>query len=179
VPFSPATPGPTVTRRTPSPIHSISARWTRSCCRKNDIARTVADIEYRRRVTLKGGVFTAERTERGLMPKSPAKDAPAAQATLRDQADQMLYNRRAASIVWRARGVKVDAIKDLRCGNPQYLSLQFNTLCWTKAIAGLRLDSALADCDRALALSPKFVASLDSKGLILLRLSRTENAIAA
>jgi hypothetical protein len=26
----------------------------------------------------------------------------------------MLYNRRAASIVWRARGVKVDAIKDLK-----------------------------------------------------------------
>ncbi len=59
-------------------------------------------------------MFTAERTQRTLMPKFPAKDAPAAQATLRDLAGQMLYNRRAASIVWRARGVKVDAIKDIK-----------------------------------------------------------------
>ena len=62
--LSPATPGSTVTHRTPSPIHSIRARWTRSCCRKNDIARSVAGIEYRRRVTLKGGMFTAKRTRR-------------------------------------------------------------------------------------------------------------------
>jgi hypothetical protein len=112
--MSPATPGPTVTRRTPSPIHSIRARWTRSCCRKNAIARTVAGIGHRRRVTLKGSVFTAKRIERRLMPEFPAKDAPAAQATLRGLADQMLYNRRTASIVWRARGVKVDAINDLK-----------------------------------------------------------------
>jgi len=112
--ISPATPRPIVTRRTLSPIHSIRARWKRSCCRKNDIAKTVAGIGYRRRVTLKGSVFTAERTEHSLMPEFPAKDAPAAQATLRDLADQMLYNRRAASIVWRARGVKVDAIKNLK-----------------------------------------------------------------
>ncbi len=59
-------------------------------------------------------MFTAERTERGLMPEFPTKDAPAAQATLRDLADQMLYNRRAASIVWHARGMKVDAIKELK-----------------------------------------------------------------
>jgi len=59
-------------------------------------------------------MFTAKRTERGLTPEFPAKDAPAAQATLHDLADQMLYNRRAASIVWRARGVKGDAIKNLK-----------------------------------------------------------------
>jgi hypothetical protein len=47
------------------------------------------------------------------------------------------------------------------------LTLEFNNLCWAKAIAGLALESTLADCDPALALSPKSAAILDSKGLVL------------
>lgn len=47
------------------------------------------------------------------------------------------------------------------------MTLEFNTLCRAKAIAGLALESTLADCDPALALSPKSAAILDSKGLVL------------
>jgi hypothetical protein len=149
---SPATPRPIVTRRTPSPIHSIRARWKRSCCRKNDIARTVAGIENRRRVTLKGGVVTAERTERGLMPEFPEKDAPAAQATLRDLADQMLYNRRPASIVWRARGVRVDAINDLKAARSAFTrALKFDPGNVFALKSNARLARALGDPDSALA----------------------------
>ena len=54
-----------------------------------------------------------------------------------------------------------------------------NTLCWAKAIAGVQLTSALADCDAALAMNPKSAAALDSRGLVLLRLGRIDEAIEA
>ena len=52
-----------------------------------------------------------------------------------------------------------------------------NQMCWAKAIAGLALDSALGDCDRALAIEPENEAYLDSRGLVLLRLGRVDEAI--
>jgi tetratricopeptide (TPR) repeat protein len=54
----------------------------------------------------------------------------------------------------------------------------FNNLCWSKATAGVALISALAECDRALAARPDEAAFLDSKALVLLRLSRLDEAIA-
>lgn len=53
-----------------------------------------------------------------------------------------------------------------------------NNLCWEKATAGVALDSALADCDAALAKSPDVAGILDSRGLVLLRLGRIDEAIA-
>ena len=52
-----------------------------------------------------------------------------------------------------------------------------NDICWRKATAGLALESALADCDRALAKAPGFYAFLDSRALVLLRLGRIDEAI--
>ncbi len=49
-----------------------------------------------------------------------------------------------------------------------------NSLCWTKATWGVVLESALADCDAALAIEPRDAATLDSRGLVLLRLGRLE-----
>ena len=54
-----------------------------------------------------------------------------------------------------------------------------NQMCWAKATAGLGLDSALSDCDRALALEPNTPAYHDSRALVLLRLGRVDDAIAA
>lgn len=53
-----------------------------------------------------------------------------------------------------------------------------NNMCWTKATAGLALDTALGDCDAALAKAPDNAAFLDSRGLVLLRLGRLDEAIA-
>jgi len=52
-----------------------------------------------------------------------------------------------------------------------------NNLCWTKSTAGVALASALADCEAALALSPKAAAILDSRAFVLLRLDRLDDAI--
>jgi tetratricopeptide (TPR) repeat protein len=125
---------------------------------KNDIALTVAGIEYHRRVTLKGGVFTAERTERSLAAEFPAKDAPAAQATLRDLADQTLYIRRPASYrvtdndlaVWQAKTLTSDGA---------YID-RGNAL-----LDRGRHGEAIKDFDAALAIDPKDVTALADRGV--------------
>jgi tetratricopeptide (TPR) repeat protein len=54
----------------------------------------------------------------------------------------------------------------------------FNNMCWAKATAGVALESALADCNAALAKAPDVAGYLDSRGLVLLRLGRLDDAIA-
>lgn len=56
---------------------------------------------------------------------------------------------------------------------------ELNTLCWEKATAGVALDSALQDCDAALAKEPGNAAILDSRAFVLLRLGRNDDAISA
>lgn len=53
-----------------------------------------------------------------------------------------------------------------------------NNICWAKATAGVALESALGDCNAALAKTPDVPAYLDSRGLVLLRLGRLDDAIA-
>jgi TonB family protein len=52
-----------------------------------------------------------------------------------------------------------------------------NNMCWSKATAGVALDTALADCDAAAAAAPHESAINDSRGFVLLRLGRYDEAI--
>jgi tetratricopeptide (TPR) repeat protein len=52
-----------------------------------------------------------------------------------------------------------------------------NSMCWSKATAGVALDTALADCDAAAAVAPHESATIDSRGFVLLRLGRYDEAI--
>ena len=54
----------------------------------------------------------------------------------------------------------------------------FNNMCWSKATAGIALESALTDCNAAIAKAPEVANYLDSRGLVLLRLGRLDDAIA-
>jgi tetratricopeptide (TPR) repeat protein len=54
-----------------------------------------------------------------------------------------------------------------------------NYMCWEKATANVALESALVDCDRAIVLSPTSNGTHDSRGLVLLRLGRLDEALAA
>ena len=64
----------------------------------------------------------------------------------------MLYNRRAASIVWRARGVKVDAIKDLKATGQAFTrALKFDPGNVFALKSGARSGRAVGDPDAALA----------------------------
>ncbi|MFC3443038.1 tetratricopeptide repeat protein [Sphingobium rhizovicinum] len=63
-------------------------------------------------------------------------------------------------------------------GQPQML----NNLCWMKAtmpgVSSIVLQTALVDCDAALKPRQDFAPYLDSRGLVLLRLARLDDAIA-
>ena len=52
----------------------------------------------------------------------------------------------------------------------------FNNLCWEKATHDVSLPSALADCDAAVARAPTSASYLDSRGFVLLRLDRLDEA---
>jgi len=53
-----------------------------------------------------------------------------------------------------------------------------NSRCWTRALAGLDLDQALADCNSALRLKSGTAAFLDSRGLVYLRQGNYDRSIA-
>jgi TonB family protein len=53
-----------------------------------------------------------------------------------------------------------------------------NSICWRKATAGVALDTALSECDAAVAEAPNRSDMIDSRGFVLLRLARYEEAIA-
>jgi tetratricopeptide (TPR) repeat protein len=54
----------------------------------SNVDRTVAGVEYRRMAKMDGEVFTIETSSRAVAREYPAKDAPAAQAALRELAAQ-------------------------------------------------------------------------------------------
>ena len=53
---------------------------------------------------------------------------------------------------------------------------QLNARCWSRAISGKGLDYALAECNAALKLNPAAAQTLDSRGLVELRLGRVADA---
>ena len=53
-----------------------------------------------------------------------------------------------------------------------------NLICYEAAVRGFELGQALTDCDAAVKLAPKATDILDSRGFVLLRLKRDDEAIA-
>ena len=126
---------------------------------KNDIDRTVAGIQYRRRVSLTGGVFTAERSERTIAPEFPAKDAPAAQVALRDLADQTVYIRRPSTY----------KVTDAELSTWQAKTLTSDSAYVERGYALMdrkRYDEAIKDFDAALAIDPKNAYAFGYRGMI-------------
>jgi tetratricopeptide (TPR) repeat protein len=54
---------------------------------------------------------------------------------------------------------------------------ELNNLCWALATANVSLTDALDHCNAALAKDPSMVAALDSRGFVLMRLGRYDQAI--
>lgn len=54
-----------------------------------------------------------------------------------------------------------------------------NNICWILATTGTALETALSECDAAIALAPADSAYLDSRGMALLRLNRYAEAVAS
>ncbi|QGP79898.1 DUF3857 domain-containing protein [Sphingobium sp. CAP-1] len=87
------------------------------------------------------------------------------------------------------RGLAYDLAGDRAAADRDYaaarakasLPVMLNNLCWKKATADkatrATMESALADCDAALKQTPDMAGFLDSRGLVLLRLGRTDDAL--
>jgi len=52
-----------------------------------------------------------------------------------------------------------------------------NNICWGLALENLDLEGALGDCEAALELAPNAAGTMDSRGMVLLRLGRFEEAL--
>ena len=61
-------------------------------------------------------------------------------------------------------------------GRKPALEAVWNGRCWTRTIVG-ELLAALADCNEALRLKPDVAATLDSRGLIYLKMGQWDSAI--
>jgi tetratricopeptide (TPR) repeat protein len=61
-------------------------------------------------------------------------------------------------------------------GRKPALEAVWNGRCWTRAIVG-ELLAALADCNETLRLKPDVTATLDSRGLIYLKMGQWDSAI--
>jgi tetratricopeptide (TPR) repeat protein len=59
----------------------------------------------------------------------------------------------------------------------EWVADALNGRCWARALWGKELEKALADCDAALKKEPRSPSFLDSRGLVLLRMGRFDEAI--
>jgi tetratricopeptide (TPR) repeat protein len=53
----------------------------------------------------------------------------------------------------------------------------YNNRCWERAVEGVELERALADCDRSLALAPDDPQTLDSRGLVHFKMGNYQQAL--
>jgi tetratricopeptide (TPR) repeat protein len=56
-------------------------------------------------------------------------------------------------------------------------AMALNNICYPKAVANVALERALEECEESLKLRPDFAPTLDSRGAVLLRLGRLDEAI--
>jgi tetratricopeptide (TPR) repeat protein len=97
------------------------------------------------------------------------------QAFLRSPDDLNVRHARAVEMLLAG---KADAAnRELDAISAKELSaVELNNMCWSKALANVALDRALAECDRSLAKEDR-PATHDSKATVLLRQSRFDEAI--
>jgi tetratricopeptide (TPR) repeat protein len=90
-----------------------------------------------------------------------------------DGSDLLLYR----GIAYAKSGQQGLADKDFATARALFMTpQQWNESCWAKATAGVALQSALSDCDAALAKVPDNAAFRDSRAFVLLRLDRLDEA---
>jgi tetratricopeptide (TPR) repeat protein len=68
-------------------------------------------------------------------------------------------------------------ITDALLKYPDNAATLLNTRCWIGAVSGEQLESALADCKRALNIQPDMSEVLDSLGFVLYRLDQYADAL--
>jgi tetratricopeptide (TPR) repeat protein len=119
---------------------------------------TIAGIEYRRTAKLSDNVFTVEKTERSVGPEFPAKDAPAAEARLRELGNTVVAIRLPSDYKPTEQEVAASVATTPTTADAFFerARLLMNVSRW---------DEAIKDFDRADALKPKDVWTLANRGI--------------
>ena len=111
-----------------------------------DVDRTVAGVEYHRKARIENGVLSVETSSRAIMREFPAKDAPAAQAALRELAAEqplLTYDNN-----YRKTRQEIEAA----LSDPKSAS-DYNERAWSR-LSKNDPAGALADAEQAIALRP-------------------------
>jgi tetratricopeptide (TPR) repeat protein len=160
---------------------TVAAYLSRATYRdKADTAGRLADVDAALKLDAKSSAAMAMRAQTRMDAGDAAKAASElteAMKTLKDE-DQLLVAR--AKALAKAGDLK-GADADLTRFSQKYAknAAALNEACWTRATFGVDLKKALADCESSLALYPTAAQTLDSRGFVLLRLGRYEEAVAA
>jgi len=92
-----------------------------------------------------------------------------------EESPEVLHSRGLA--LWRS-GRREDGEADfLRARGLAHDASVLNNFCYTKAVAEVALEQALEECEESLRIRPDFPPTLDSRGAVLLRLGRLDEAI--
>jgi tetratricopeptide (TPR) repeat protein len=87
--------------------------------------------------------------------------------------------RQARAFVYAHAGKTDLAAADMEWtrGRIENTASSWNSICFDQAMWNLSLDKALADCEKAVSLSPRSSAILDSRAFVLFRLGRLDEAL--
>lgn len=107
-------------------------------------------------------------------------DAVTSLTSALDESKDSFYILAARGVAYTKSGQQALAQADLgKALSLAKLPGELNNLCWTLATSNVALASALDDCNAALDKDPTLTAALDSRGFVLMRLGRYDQAIAA
>ncbi len=91
--------------------------------------------------------------------------------------DNAMWRHRRGVALWRL-GRLVEAEDDFaRVRSLTHDAMMLNNICYMKAVADVALERALEECEESLRLRPDFAPTLDSRGAVLLRPGRLDEAI--
>lgn len=122
-------------------------------------------------------------TERGLVHQTRGAFAQAMadyDTALRLQPGFELAAQRRADAMQGQFDQSIAQLDDLNraiAANPDNAGL-WNNRCWVRAVRGVELEFALADCDRAVTLAPNDANALDSRGLVHFKRGEYAEALA-
>ena len=160
---------------------SVDAYLTRATHRaKADTAGRLADIEAALKLDGKSTAALSMRAQARIDAGDAAKAASEiteAMKTTKDEDQLLLARAKALAKSGDLKGADADFTRVSQKYAKNAVAL--NEVCWTRATHGVDLQKALADCDSSLALYPTAAQTLDSRGFVLLRLGRYEEAVAA
>ena len=145
---------------------------------QSDLAGRAADLDAALALDPKNASAMADKGEL-LVDQGDLAAAVALYAKALEAAPGSLNLLLGRGIAYAKLGDKARADADFAAARAKSTEAsQLNAICWSKATAGVALDSALADCDAALAKAPGAAAIVDSRAFVMLRLGRLDEAIA-